>query len=110
MQAYSTVGTPDYIAPEVFAKDGYGKRYVKFPFVFCSLLLISCDTCVLSPVSLCSFDVSFWSDVKEVWSEGDMARRARTVSEPLNRSQKIVLSMYVRYSHVPHFLCCDSLW
>lgn len=23
--AYSTVGTPDYIAPEVFAKDGYGK-------------------------------------------------------------------------------------
>jgi protein-serine/threonine kinase len=25
-QAYSTVGTPDYIAPEVFMQKGYGKE------------------------------------------------------------------------------------
>src|SRR6267378_1306693 len=26
MQAYSTVGTPDYIAPEIFLQKGYGKE------------------------------------------------------------------------------------
>lgn len=26
MLAYSTVGTPDYIAPEVFGQKGYGKE------------------------------------------------------------------------------------
>jgi serine/threonine protein kinase len=26
LQAYSTVGTPDYIAPEVFAQKGYGQE------------------------------------------------------------------------------------
>lgn len=25
-QAYSTVGTPDYIAPEIFTQKGYGKE------------------------------------------------------------------------------------
>ena len=26
LQAYSTVGTPDYIAPEVFMQKGYGQE------------------------------------------------------------------------------------
>ena len=26
MQAYSTVGTPDYIAPEIFLQQGYGQE------------------------------------------------------------------------------------
>lgn len=26
LQSFSTVGTPDYIAPEVFAQKGYGKE------------------------------------------------------------------------------------
>jgi len=26
MEAYSTVGTPDYIAPEIFLQRGYGKE------------------------------------------------------------------------------------
>lgn len=26
LQAYSTVGTPDYIAPEIFQQGGYGKE------------------------------------------------------------------------------------
>lgn len=28
--AYSTVGTPDYIAPEIFLQQGYGHEYVFF--------------------------------------------------------------------------------
>lgn len=43
LKAYSTVGTPDYIAPEVFGKDGYTLtvdwlifyfQYLNFKFYF----------------------------------------------------------------------------
>lgn len=41
--AYSTVGTPDYIAPEVFKQTGYGARYApKTNYCAQKLTLYSC--------------------------------------------------------------------
>jgi serine/threonine protein kinase len=39
MQAYSTVGTPDYIAPEVLLKKGYGMECDWLVF-FCNFVFI----------------------------------------------------------------------
>lgn len=38
MQAYSTVGTPDYIAPEVLLKKGYGMECDWLVYFYPSLL------------------------------------------------------------------------
>jgi serine/threonine protein kinase len=38
LQAYSTVGTPDYIAPEVLLKKGYGMECDWLVFEFCFYL------------------------------------------------------------------------
>lgn len=40
LQAYSTVGTPDYIAPEVLLKKGYGMECDWLVFEFCLSFLI----------------------------------------------------------------------